>query len=167
MTKRAGLLAFALAALVAAGPSPVPAAEQELVEPAPQTGAQAPGEGEAGETAAAPGRDTRRDPFRPFNLDIQPKRHEPPKTPLEQYELGSLTLVAVIWNVSDPKAMVEDDAGLGYTVGVGTPIGRNGGVITKIEPNSITIEEQFVDFYGEKKKKDVVLKLEPEGEKRP
>jgi type IV pilus assembly protein PilP len=108
-----------------------------------------------------------RDPFRPFNLSRSPRRK--PETPLEQYDLGSLTLVAVIWNMSDPRAMVEDDSGLGYTVRIGTPIGRNDGTVKKIEPNRIIVEEEFVDFYGEKKKKEVTLELpaEEEGEKRP
>jgi hypothetical protein len=31
----------------------------------------------------------------------------------------------------------------------------------------VIVEEEFVDFYGEQKKNDVVLKLETEGEKKP
>lgn len=108
-----------------------------------------------------------RDPFRPFTLDLKPLRAEPPKTPLEQYEIGTLKLVAVIYSTTNPRAMVEDASGLGYTIEVGTPIGRNGGVVKKIEPETIVIEEEFVDFYGERKKSDVVLKLQTEGEKKP
>ncbi|MGH7821205.1 MAG: pilus assembly protein PilP [Candidatus Binatia bacterium] len=162
-TRSAGMLAGALLLLASAAS----AAEQDAVEaPAPST----PEEG--GESAAAPAEPeaaakARRDPFRPFNLDFQEAKDAEPKTPLEQYDLGSLTLVAVIWNVSDPKAMVEDDAGLGYTIGVGTPIGRSGGVVKKIEPDRVIVEEEFTDFYGEKNKTEKVLKLKPEGEKKP
>jgi Tfp pilus assembly protein PilP len=63
--------------------------------------------------------------------------------------------------------MVEDATGLGYTISVGTPIGTAGGVVKTIEPDRVVVDEEFVDFYGEKKKTERVLKLKPEGEKRP
>ena len=108
-----------------------------------------------------------RDPFRPFNLALRPKAVETPRTPLEQYDVGALKLVAVIYDTQNPKAMVEDDTGLGYTIGVGTKIGNQGGVVKVIDPERVVVEEEFVDFYGEKKKTEVVLRLKPEGEKRP
>jgi Tfp pilus assembly protein PilP len=108
-----------------------------------------------------------RDPFRPFNLALRPKAVETPRTPLEQYDVGALKLVAVIYDTQNPKAMVEDDTGLGYTIGVGTKIGNQGGVVKMIDPERVVVEEEFVDFYGEKKKTEVVLRLKPEGEKRP
>jgi type IV pilus assembly protein PilP len=108
-----------------------------------------------------------RDPFRPFNLALRPKPVETPRTPLEQYDVGALKLVAVIYDTQNPKAMVEDDTGLGFTVGVGTRIGNQGGVVKQIDPERLVVEEEFVDFYGEKKKSEIVLRLKPEGEKRP
>lgn len=108
-----------------------------------------------------------RDPFRPFNLSLRPKQVETPRTPLEQYDVGALKLVAVIYDTVNPKAMVEDDTGLGYTVTPGTRIGNQGGVVKLIEPDRVVVEEEFVDFYGEKKKTEIVLRLKPEGEKRP
>ncbi len=108
-----------------------------------------------------------RDPFRPFNLALRPPPVETPRTPLEQYDVGALKLVAVIYDTQNPKAMVEDDTGLGYTIGVGTKVGNQGGVVKTIEPGRIVVEEDFVDFYGEKKKSEIVLRLKPEGEKRP
>ncbi|MBI2963862.1 MAG: pilus assembly protein PilP [Deltaproteobacteria bacterium] len=108
-----------------------------------------------------------RDPFRPFNLALRPKPVETPKTPLEQYDVGALKLVAVIYDTQNPKAMVEDDSGLGYTVALGTKIGNQGGVVKTIDPDRVVVEEEFVDFYGEKKKTEIVLRLKPEGEKRP
>ena len=116
---------------------------------------------------AIPKADLKRDPFRPFTLDIKPIRSGAPKTPLEEYDLGALKLVAVIWSATNPKAMVENATGLGFTVQVGTRIGPNGGVVRRIEPNQVVVEEEFVDFYNEKKKSEVVLKLQTEGEKKP
>lgn len=108
-----------------------------------------------------------RDPFRPFTVEARPKKTGTPRTPLQQYDLGALTLVAIIWDTANPKAMVEDATGLGYSVGIGTPIGRSGGVVKAIESDRVVVEEEFVDFYGEKKKTEKILKLKPEGEKRP
>lgn len=108
-----------------------------------------------------------RDPFRPFNLALRPRVVETPKTPLEQYDVGALKLVAVIYDTQNPKAMVEDDTGLGYTISIGTRIGNQGGTVKVIDPDRVVIEEEFVDFYGEKKKTEIVLRLKPEGEKRP
>ena len=116
---------------------------------------------------APPSKEGPRDPFRPFNLALRPKVVETPRTPLEQYSVGALKLVAVIYDTQNPKAMVEDDTGLGYTIGLGTRIGDQGGVVKTIDPDRVVIEEDFVDFYGEKKKTEIVLRLKPEGEKRP
>jgi Tfp pilus assembly protein PilP len=120
-----------------------------------------PREGEGTQTAAK----RLRDPFRPFTLELRPKRITPPKTPLEQYEIGSLNLVAIIWSRDDPKAMVEDASGTGFTIGIGTPIGPHGGIVKKIDTDRVLVEEEYVDFYGEKKKTEIVIKIEKEGEK--
>lgn len=152
------VVAAAAALLIAA---PVSAQEPSAAEP-PAVAPPSP----APPTGPAPAA-TRRDPFRPFNLSMRPDRPQPPKTPLEKYHLGELTLVAVIYDTANPKAMVEDGSGLGYTVSVGTPIGNANGVVKAIEPDRIVVEEEFVDFYNEKKKTDTVLRLKPEGEKRP
>ena len=105
----------------------------------------------------------RRDPFRPFNLNVRPSaRRRENLAPLERYEIGQLKLVGVIWDVKDPKAMIEDSAGLGYVVNIGTPIGTNDGKIKAITPKEIIIEEFYVDLYGAKKKRDVDMRLSVE-----
>jgi len=105
----------------------------------------------------------RRDPFRPFNLNVRPSaRRRENLAPLERYEIGQLKLVAIIWDIKEPKAMVEDSAGLGYVVNIGTPIGMNDGKIKAITPKEITIEEFYVDLYGAKKQRDVGMRLSVE-----
>ena len=105
----------------------------------------------------------KRDPFRPFSLNIKanPRRREN-LSPLERYELGQLKLVGVIWDIKDPKAMIEDSVGLGYIVKVGTPIGVNDGKIKTIKPNQVVVEEMYADFYGVKKRREVNLTLSAE-----
>ena len=103
----------------------------------------------------------RRDPFRPFMLDMRSDR--PQLTPLQRYELGQLTVVGTVWEVSPPRGMVEDSVGMGYIVSVGTPIGRNGGVVTAIEPRQIIVEERVLDFYGNEQVRRIVMETPKEG----
>ena len=105
----------------------------------------------------------RRDPFRPFTLTLRSNvRRRENVSPLERYELGQLKLVGVIWNSSEPRALVEDSAGLGYVVKVGTPIGASDGIVKAIKPNGITIEEFFVDLYGARKRREVNMRISAE-----
>jgi Tfp pilus assembly protein PilP len=106
-----------------------------------------------------------RDPFEAPN--VQPPPPEPRKSPLETYDLHALTLVAVIWDSATPRAMVEDSGGLGYTIGVGTPIGTSHGVVRTIEPDRVVVEESYKDFFGDEKTDVAVLKLRSEGKKTP
>ena len=102
----------------------------------------------------------RRDPFRPFVLEIRPQRKDSENlSPLERYEVGQLKLVGIVWDIPDPRAMVEDAAGLGYVIKLGTPIGRNDGKVKVIGPKQGVIEEVFLDFYGTRKTREVKLKL--------
>ena len=114
------------------------------------------------EPAAAPRYSSagKRDPFQPLPLKVQAKRRPRENlSPLERYDLGQLKLVGIVWDVKAPRAMVEDAAGLGYVVGVGTPIGPNDGKIKEIKPNEVVIEETYIDFYGARKNRQVNMRL--------
>ncbi len=105
----------------------------------------------------------RRDPFRPFTLNVRASvRRRENLSPLERYDLGQLKLVGIIWNSNEPRAMVEDSAGLGYVVKVGTPIGASDGIVKAIKQNEITIEEFFVDLYGARKRREVNMRISAE-----
>jgi type IV pilus assembly protein PilP len=105
----------------------------------------------------------RRDPFRPFTLNLRATvRRRDNLSPLERYELGHLKLVGIVWNTKNPTALVEDASGLGYTVRVGTPIGANEGRVVKITPNTVAVEEEYIDLYGAKKKREVSMRLAAE-----
>ena len=105
----------------------------------------------------------RRDPFRPFTLDM---RLRPDlaiqQTPLQHYELGQLAVVGTVWDVSPPRAMVEDTTGMGYIVSLGTPIGSSGGVVTAIEPQRIIVEERVLDYYGKEQVNRIVMETPKE-----
>jgi Tfp pilus assembly protein PilP len=98
-----------------------------------------------------------RDPFQAPNVE----------PPLSTYDLHALTLVGVIWNSATPRAMVEDSAGLGYTIGVGMPIGTSHALVKEIDPDRVVVEERYKDIFGEEKTHVAVLKLRPDGRKTP
>ena len=101
-----------------------------------------------------------RDPFRPMTLRTKvAHRNRENLSPLERLDLGQLKVVGIVWDIKEPRAMVEDTAGLGYTVKVGTPIGSNDGKVKAIHRNQILIEEISADIYGQRKSRDVSMKL--------
>jgi Tfp pilus assembly protein PilP len=134
-----------LALLVVPCTAPVPAQEEP---PATAT------DGEASQSQAK--RSLMRDPFRPFTLDVR-KGSPVQMTPLQRYEPGQLTVVATVWDVSPPRALLEDSTGMGYIVSLGTPIGRNGGMVTAIEPQRVVVEEHVLDLYGNERINRVVM----------
>jgi Pilus assembly protein, PilP len=116
----------------------------------------APVEGEAAAALALRGRD----PFRPFTLDLRPDTHESELlTPLQRYELPQLRLAGVVLELLPPRAMLQDNSGMGYIVIPGTPIGRRHGVVKSIEPRRVVVEEHVIDYYGREQTHQVVIEM--------
>ena len=96
-------------------------------------------------------------------MTLKPKVDAPRKrenlSPLERLELSQLKLVGIVWDIADPRAMVEDSGGLGYVVRVGTPIGSHDGRVKAIKRNEVIVEEFYSDDYGARRKRDVGMKL--------
>ena len=116
----------------------------------------------AAEAPAAPVKPTElnRDPFRPMTLRTKvTKAPRENLSPLERYELSQLKLVGIVWDIKEPRAMLEDSAGLGYVVKVGTLIGSNDGKVKAIHRNEVVVEEVYSDDYGTRTKRDVPIKL--------
>lgn len=101
----------------------------------------------------------RRDPFRPPRAATSLSSGTP-RTPLQRYEIGQLKLVAIIYGGRDPRAVVEDAAGLGYIIRVGTQVGPHGGRVEKIERGKVRIHEESVGYYGETQATEVVMEME-------
>jgi Tfp pilus assembly protein PilP len=110
----------------------------------------------------------RRDPFIPLIAATPPAvvqsedRVDCP--PLQEFELASLKLTAIIWGDLGRKAMLKAPNGRGYSVTEEMLIGRNCGRVRRIESNAVVIEETRRDSQGKVLKEEVVLRLrEQEG----
>ncbi|TMA07462.1 MAG: hypothetical protein E6J89_16525 [Deltaproteobacteria bacterium] len=102
----------------------------------------------------------KRDPFRPFGVRTRASaRIREGASPLERKDLGQFKLVGIIWDIKEPKAMVEDTDGLGYTIKLGTPIGDKDGKVKAIKPNEVVVQETDIDFYGARKTYERAMKL--------
>jgi Tfp pilus assembly protein PilP len=110
----------------------------------------------------------RRDPFKPLIAASKPaptfvddKQNCPP---LQDFELASLKLIAIVWGDLGRKAMLKAPNGRGYSVTEQMLIGRNCGRVRRIESNAVVIEETRRDSQGKVLKEEVVLRLrEQEG----
>jgi type IV pilus assembly protein PilP len=104
----------------------------------------------------------RRDPFRPYVRFDRPALSGE-LTPLEQYDLSQLRLVAIVTDERDPsgtRAVVEDGSGLGFIVRVGTAIGRTRGRVSTIERDRIVVEEYPTNVFGEQRQTVTVKELD-------
>jgi Tfp pilus assembly protein PilP len=101
------------------------------------------------------------DPFKSFILAVKRSKEEADKSlqPLQRYELSQLKLVAIIWKIDNPRALVEDSAGKGYIITKGSYIGNHQGKVTGILENEIVITEESADIFGETKMKEIRIKL--------
>lgn len=107
----------------------------------------------------------KRDPFRPFFLDLKANTSSKPSdqlTPLELFELEQLKLVAILTGMETPMAMVEDPEGKGYSVTIGTPIGKNGGRVARITKDDVVVEEEYYNSEGKRIINKVALRLPKE-----
>jgi Tfp pilus assembly protein PilP len=157
------------------GCSKEPAAPQQVVKrQAPKPEAKAPAapaaEAQAKKVEQVALYDPRgkRDPFVLFIRTEERKKAGVDTTalpPLQRYDLGELKFVGVIWTKKGAMGLVEDAEGKGYSVTVGTRIGRSGGVVSRITEKEILVKEEFVGNRGEKILKESGIQLTTAGGK--
>lgn len=102
----------------------------------------------------------KRDPFRNFKWD-RPDRFETSADagPLEQFDVGQLSLVAVVWKTGKARALVQDPSGESYIVAEGARMGKNEGRVISIEDNLVLVKETYVDFLGQRTTKDIEMRM--------
>ena len=103
----------------------------------------------------------RRDPFRSFEWEHMKRELAAAEQsgPLEQYDLSQLELVGVVWDVGRARALVQDPSGMSYVVASGARMGKNEGLVTRIDDNLVVVRERDVDLYGNESTKDVELRI--------
>ncbi|MBC7371388.1 MAG: pilus assembly protein PilP [Bdellovibrionaceae bacterium] len=87
----------------------------------------------------------RRDPFQPYR-----KYRPAPSTikidlsdPLQRWDIARFEIVAVMWEVRNPRAMVKDPDGKIYMLQKTTKIGRNGGQVVAIREGEVVVVESI------------------------
>jgi len=172
-----GILAAVSLFAGAFGCSKEPAAPQPVVKrqaPKPEAKAPVPPAAEAqaqakkAEQVALYDPRGKRDPFVSF-VRVEERRKAGIDTallpPLQRYDLGELKFVGVIWTKKGARGLVEDAEGKGYSVTVGTRIGRSGGVVSRITGKEILVKEEFVGNRGEKIVRESGIQLTTAGGK--
>lgn len=116
--------------------------------------------------------ENRIDPFLPF---VQDEKKSPtlnmdefidsPKTltGMQVFEADQLKVVAILLGTSKHIAMVEDTIGQGYSITLGTLIGKRG-TVKEITPRGVVVEETATTRAGVQKTTKIVMALKPEGE---
>ncbi len=138
----------------AAAPSPVPGA------PVPGAEAAAAGETPTVYTYNAVGK---RDPFRTYFAEAEEADDaNKNQSELQRFDIDQLKLVGVIVGTATPTAMVEDPAGQGHVVRVGTLMGKHWGQVKHIRRGEIIIQEEFRDFTGRRVSHLVPLRIPEE-----
>jgi type IV pilus assembly protein PilP len=102
------------------------------------------------------------DPFKSFialQEEMEEKKRRKPRTYLETVELSQLQLTVIIISEKESWAMVRDSKGLGHVIKKGTFIGTDGGVVHEIKDDEVVIREEFKDFRGNVKHRDISKRL--------
>jgi type IV pilus assembly protein PilP len=102
------------------------------------------------------------DPFKSFiaeQEEMEEKAKRKPKTYLETLDLSQLELIAIIVGAKGNYAMVKDSKGTGHVIQKGTAIGTNGGFVERISDKEVVIREEYKDFKGTVRYKDIAKKL--------
>ena len=107
----------------------------------------------------------RRDPFRSIVIKSQGSRDLSDLPPLQQVEITDMKLLGIVWGSQGYFATVKTPDGKGYTIKVGTAVGVHDGVVEKITEGELVVQEELVDIFGTKKKRETILELHPHKER--
>ncbi|MED5262889.1 MAG: pilus assembly protein PilP [Myxococcota bacterium] len=101
----------------------------------------------------------RRDPFRSMLYEIEEVKDKRTRAPLEQFELGQIVLMGVVWEAEEPRALVTDPEGRSFVIRSGSRIGKNEGRVIHIGDNLVRVKETYMNYAGEEARKDVELRI--------
>jgi len=165
----ASILASLLVACGEQAKAPVPVAstavqKQAIATGPTKTGAKAGEEAVAVYTYNAIGR---RDPFAPIIMPEAKKGAAMDRPPLERYNITEFKLSGIVWGGFGYNAILEGPDGKGYFVHAGTVVGPNRGVVKKITPTTLVIEEKYKTYTGDTERRETVVELRKPQEAMP
>lgn len=100
-------------------------------------------------------------PRKTMEVSKRARERKMPLTPLQKLGVSQLKVVGIIISPTGNKALVEDPAGKGYVITLGTYVGSNFGRVTRILKDRIIVEEEVEDFFtGKMKLQPVELRLQ-------
>lgn len=95
----------------------------------------------------------RRDPFKPWRVFTPRKVAEPSDTspskvveitdPLLKYDLERYTILGIMWDVGNPRALVRDPEGKSHLVYKNSRIGRNEGYVQSVREGELVVIERI------------------------
>lgn len=108
----------------------------------------------------------KRDPFRSPVAELAAKAEASGacSEPLCQWDLDQLKLVAVVTGEANPLAMVEDPGTRGYVVRRGSRVGKQGGQVTQILRDSITVTEYFQSPDGKRNPSATTMRMKADAQ---
>lgn len=133
--------------------------------PPPKAKAKAKAAGAAPAAAAVPFAYSpvgKRDPFQSYLAELRAAGAAEAKRKreaTEEYELDQYKLSGLVTGTAQPKAMVEDPTGRGFAVVIGSRLGKNSGVVTRISSTEIVVTEEFRAPTGEKVRVPITVKM--------
>lgn len=104
----------------------------------------------------------KRDPFRSYLAEKEAMEEDENairEAETEKFELDQYQLTALITGTAQPAAMVEDPAGKGHVVRIGTRLGKNGGRVTRIMDTGIVVTEETRAPTGERIRVPITILL--------
>lgn len=116
----------------------------------------------------------RSDPFKPFlspltaaTIEQDPNEiieNNQELSGMQLFEPGQLTLVGVLLSPTQEIGFVEDQSKKGYTLKVGTLIGKRG-IVSKIDSDKVIVDETAKTRSGQEIKNTIFMKLNKDGDK--
>lgn len=94
----------------------------------------------------------RRDPFKPYFTTVEPLPVTPTETDTKKsevvsenillnYDLDKYKVVAILWQVKDPKVVIKDPAGKTHLMRKENKLGKNNGFIAEIREGEVVVVE--------------------------
>ncbi len=102
----------------------------------------------------------KRDPFRSYFGDVRAVEEErEPVSELQKYDISDLNVTAIVWGITEPRAVVVTPDRKSIIVKRGSFIGKNWGKISAVFPDKLEITEVYKDPLGRKILNKLYLEL--------